>query len=82
MDTKDAEDDKEANVGCRKRGRKQLQGRQDPSGARASRSRSLQEQEPPRVRTFSRENALGWESPAVGASGEETMTAKEAFGDR
>ena len=47
VDAKDAEDDKKANVGCSRRGRKQLQGRQEPPGARASRSRSLQEQEPP-----------------------------------
>ena len=50
MDTKgakDAKDDKEAIMGRSRKGRKQLQGRQELPGARASRSRSLQKQEPP-----------------------------------
>ena len=75
-------DDKEANVGRSRRGRKQLQGRQEPPGARASRSRGLQEQDPLRVRTSRRENAPGRESPAIGASGEETVDAKDTEDDK
>ena len=55
----------EANLGHRRRERRQLQGGQEPLGARTSRSRGFQERKPPRARTSSRGNPQGLEHPAL-----------------
>ena len=69
MDAKDTKDDKEANVGRSRRGRKQLQGRQRAAADRHPEvhdprrvfQRPPAQQEPPGARTSSRE--LGGQKP-------------------
>ena len=55
----------EANLGQSRRERRQLQGGQEPLGAKTSRIRGFQERKPPRARTLSRGNPQGLEHPAL-----------------